>query len=170
MHLDCKSIILNQAWSCAADTVSALTYALTAKNQYNNINLDEAYSLIDIANAAGYDTVWLSNQVQYGLADTPITAIASSAKHQVWLHDKVGHLKDGRYLDMPAFYDENLIPELGKINMSDRMLIVIHLMGSHNSYKVRYPEEYEVYDTSNSELSKDEKNTAEYDKSVRYTD
>lgn len=163
-------IILNQAWSCAADTVSALTYALTAKNQYNNINLDEAYSLIDIANAAGYDTVWLSNQVQYGLADTPITAIASSAKHQVWLHDKVGHLKDGRYLDMPAFYDENLIPELGKINMSDRMLIVIHLMGSHNSYKVRYPEEYEVYDTSYSELSKDEKNTAEYDNSVRYTD
>ena len=163
-------IILNQAWSCAADTVSALTYALTAKNQYNNVKFDEAYSLIDIANAAGYDTVWISNQVQYGLADTPITAIASSAKHQVWLHDKVGHLKDGRYLDMPDFYDGNLIPELGKMNMSDRMLIVVHLMGSHNSYKVRYPEEYEVYDTSNAELSKDEKNTAEYDNSVRYTD
>lgn len=163
-------IIINQAWSCAADTVSALTYALTAKNQYNNINLDEAYSLIDIANAAGYDTVWLSNQVQYGLADTPITVIASSAKQQIWLHDKVGHLKDGRYLDMPEFYDGNLIPELDKIKMSDRMLIVIHLMGSHNSYKVRYPENYEVYDTSSSEISKEDKNTAEYDNSVRYTD
>ena len=30
---------LNKAWSCANDTVSALTYALTSKNQYNTEEL-----------------------------------------------------------------------------------------------------------------------------------
>ena len=134
---------LNKAWSCANDTVSALTYALTSKNQYNTEELKNAVSIIDVANAAGYDTVWLSNQVQYGLADTPITTIASEAKQQIWLHDKVGHLKDGRYLDLPDYYDEKLIPAMDNIRVSSRMLIVIHLMGSHNSYKVRYPDKYD---------------------------
>lgn len=167
---DKNFILFDNGWSCACDTVSALTYALTGKNQYNQITLDDAYSLIDIANAAGYDTVWLSNQVQYGFADTPITAIASSAKQQVWLHNKVGHLKDGRYVDMPDFYDESVVKALKDIQYSDRMLIVIHLMGSHNSYNVRYPEQFSVYDRDNKGLTKEEKNTAEYDNSVLYTD
>lgn len=156
---------LNKAWSCANDTVSALTYALTSKNQYNTEELKNAVSIIDVANAAGYDTVWLSNQVQYGLADTPITTIASEAKQQIWLHDKVGHLKDGRYLDLPDYYDEKLIPAMDNIRVSSRMLIVIHLMGSHNSYKVRYPDKYDFYKSE--DISSD---TNEYDNSIMYTD
>ena len=155
----------NTAWSCANDTVSALTYALTSKNQYNTEDLKDAVSIIDIANAVGYETVWLSNQVQYGLADTPITTIASEAKQQIWVHDKVGHLKDGRYLDLPDYYDERLIPAIDNIKLSSRMLIVIHLMGSHNSYKVRYPERYNIFTSGDKELDTDE-----YDNSILYTD
>lgn len=155
----------NKAWSCANDTVSALTYALTSKNQYNTEDLKDAVSIIDIANAVGYETVWLSNQVQYGLADTPITTIASEAKQQIWVHDKVGHLKDGRYLDLPDYYDERLIPAIDNIKLSSRMLIVIHLMGSHNSYKVRYPERYNIFTSGDKELDTDE-----YDNSILYTD
>lgn len=155
----------NKAWSCANDTVSALTYALTSKNQYNTEDLKDAVSIIDIANAVGYETVWLSNQVQYGLADTPITTVASEAKQQIWVHDKVGHLKDGRYLDLPDYYDERLIPAIDNIKLSSRMLIVIHLMGSHNSYKVRYPERYNIFTSGDKELDTDE-----YDNSILYTD
>ena len=155
----------DKAWSCANDTVSALTYALTSKNQYNSEKLKDAVSIIDVANAAGYDTVWVSNQVQYGLADTPITVIASEAKQQIWLHDKVGHLKDGRYLDIPDYYDEKIIPAMDTIKLSPRMLIVVHLMGSHNSYKVRYPEKYDVFKETDTDPS-----TNEYDNSILYTD
>lgn len=155
----------DKAWSCANDTVSALTYALTSKNQYNSEKLKDAVSIIDVANAAGYDTVWVSNQVQYGLADTPITVIASEAKQQIWLHDKVGHLKDGRYLDIPDYYDEKIIPAMDNIKLSPRMLIVVHLMGSHNSYKVRYPEKYDVFKATDTDPS-----TNEYDNSILYTD
>ena len=165
MLLQNNYVQFNKAWSCANDTVSALTYALTSKNQYNAEALKDAVSIIDIANASGYDTVWLSNQVQYGLADTPITTIASEAKQQIWLHDKVGHLKDGRYLDLPNYYDERLISALDNVKLSPRMLIVIHFMGSHNSYRVRYPEKYNVFKSGEQEADVDE-----YDNSILYTD
>ena len=154
-------IVFDKAWSCANDTVSALTYALTNKNQYNDVDLNKAFSLVEVANAAGYNTVWISNQVQYGLADTPITAIASEAKQQIWLRDKVGHMKDGRYLDVPDYYDERVVPSIDELEVSDKMLIVIHIMGSHNSYKVRYPDKFAKFSGDDSD---------EYDNSVLYTD
>lgn len=155
----------NNAWSCANDTVSALTYALTAKNQYNSVELKKAVSIIEAANAAGYDTVWLSNQVQYGLADTPITSIAADSKQQVWIRDKVGHLKDGRYLDLPDYYDEKILPAIDSIHFTKKMLIVIHLMGSHNSYKLRYPASYAIFNDS-----RDKSYIDYYDNSILYTD
>lgn len=163
---DKNFIQFNRAWSCANDTVSALTYALTNKNQYNNISLNEAVSIIDVANAAGYDTVWLSNQVQYGFADTPITAIAAEAKQQIFIHDRVGSMKDGRYLDLPDYFDEKLIPQLQDLKPTSKMLIVIHLMGSHYSYKVRYPAEYNIYDDTTAE----NQDINCYDNTIIYTD
>lgn len=36
------------------------------------MRLEDAYSIIEIAKAAGYDTWWISNQLKYGAYDTPI--------------------------------------------------------------------------------------------------
>lgn len=153
----------SNAWSCAADTVHALVYALTNKNQYNNIKLENAISLIDVANAAGYKTIWISNQAKIGLADTPITAIATEAKEQIWLRENIGHLKDGGYLDLPSFYDSRIIDCIDKLNVSSRTMIVIHLMGSHANYSIRYPKEYAVFKDGKSFID-------EYDNSILYTD
>ena len=165
MKNDDKFTQFNNTWSCANDTVSALTYALTAKNQYNAIKLKEAVSMIEVANVAGYETVWLSNQVKYGLADTPITSIAADSKQQIWIRDRVGHLKDGRYLDLPEYYDEKIVKAIDSIHFTKRMLIVIHLMGSHNSYKLRYPNSYAVFNDNGSKSYIDF-----YDNSILYTD
>lgn len=48
-------------------TVPVLTYALTDKNQYNSVSMAQAYSLIEVAAAAGFDTYWISNQERYGI-------------------------------------------------------------------------------------------------------
>lgn len=154
----------SNAWSCHTTTTANLTYALTSKNQYNTVDLQDSISLVDIANAAGYDTVWLSNQVQYGFADTPVTAIAADAKQQIWIHDKIGHMNDGGYVDLPEFYDEKLVSAMDDIQLSHKMLIVIHLMGSHNTYKMRYPENYALFHGADNEL------IDEYDNSIAYTD
>ena len=65
---------------------------------------------------------------------------------------------------MPEFYDEKLVSAMGEIKLSHKMLIVIHLMGSHNTYKMRYPENYALFHESDNEL------IDEYDNSIAYTD
>lgn len=151
------------AWSCAVDTVHSLNYALTNKNQYNDLDLSKAISIVDVANASGYKTIWISNQAKIGLADTPITAIASEAKEQIWLRNKIGHLKDGRYLDLPGYYDDRIINALDEVQLNERTLIVIHMIGSHANYDVRYPKDFAIF-------KNDESYIDEYDNSILYTD
>ena len=58
------TILFTHAYSNHSLTVPVLTYALSEKNQYNDIPLEDACSLMEVAKAAGYDTFWLSNQRQ----------------------------------------------------------------------------------------------------------
>lgn len=151
-----QMLMFQNAYSCQVQTVPALTYALTAKNQYNNIQLEDAVSLLEVAKAAGYNTVWLSNQVKMGSWGTPISVIAEEADQQVWLNTHVGNTLDTDY------YDGELVNRLDSIKMSDKMLIVLHLMGDHISYQSRYPAEFDKFynDGMNSE----------YDNSILYND
>ena len=149
-------VLFTNAYSCYCDTGHALPYVLTAKNQYNNMELKEAASIIDIAKAAGFQTVWLSNQVKFSGWDNPITIISDEADQQIRINSHIGNTLDTDY------YDGELVNRLNDIKYSDKMLIVIHLMGSHLSYHNRYPVEFEKF-TGEGYLS-------EYDNSVYYTD
>lgn len=156
----------DKAYACYTQTVQVLTYALTEKNQYNDIGLADAYSIIDMARAAGFTTTWISNQSRYGVWDTPIGAIGSTCDIQYWVNEYIGTnvvTKD---------YDEVLIPYLQKVDPNNRrQLIVIHLMGSHVSYWDRYPGSFYHYpvDTSK-ERTEAQVMTDEYDNSVLYND
>lgn len=156
MKQDKNLLLFQNAYSCHTHTVNTLTYALTSKNQYNSLDLKKAVSLIDVANAAGYQTVWLSNQVRFGSWGTPITVIAGAASRQIWINSHAG--------DTPVtdYYDGELVRRLQDIKPSDKMLIVIHLMGNHNAYHNRYPAEYNIF--------KGEGRLSEYDNSILYND
>ena len=153
---DPNLLIFQQAYSCQVLTVPALTYALTAKNQYNSLQLEQAVSLIDVAKAAGYRTVWLSNQVRYGAWGTPVTVIADEADQKIWINSHQGNTLDTEY------YDGELIRRLQDVKPSDKMLIVIHLMGNHISYHSRYPAEFDKF--------KADGKRSEYDNSILYND
>ena len=153
---DPNLLLFQQAYSCQVLTVPALTYALTAKNQYNSLQLEQAVSLIDVAKAAGYRTVWLSNQVRYGAWGTPITVIADEADQKIWINSHQGNTLDTEY------YDGELIRRLQEVKRSDKMLIVIHLMGNHISYHSRYPAEFDKF--------KADGKRSEYDNSILYND
>ena len=47
-------LLFDNAYSCHSHTVPVLTYALTAKNQYNTLPLEQAASIIEIAQAAAF--------------------------------------------------------------------------------------------------------------------
>lgn len=146
----------SNAHSCHTHTVPVLTYALTAKNQYNNIDLAKAISVVEAAEAAGFDTVWLSNQVKYGFWDTPTTVIAAEANQQQWINNNAGEITKTDY------YDLKLADSLDKIKYSGKMLIVIHLMGNHGSYSERYPAEFDKFTG--------DKDVDDYDNSILYND
>lgn len=149
-------ILFEKAFSCHTHTVPTLTYALTAKNQYNRIELQSAASIIEIAEAAGYETAWLSNQVQYSAWDTPITVIASEADQQSWINRNVGESTATNEFDLA------LLDSLKNLDIKEKMLIVIHLMGNHGSYGSRYPKDFRKFTGRNS--------VDEYDNSMLYND
>lgn len=149
-------LLFTRAFSCHTQTIPVLSYALTAKNQYNRIELSDALSLLEVAKAAGYETIWLSNQVKYGMWDTPVSVIASAADRQIWLNECTGNTS------FTAVYDGELAKTLDTIKIKEKTLIVLHLMGSHINYDQRYPKEYNRFGTKTDE--------AMYSNSVLYTD
>ena len=156
MKNDKNMLLFTKAYSCHTHTVPTLLYALTAKNQYNNIAVKKAVSVLEVAEAAGFETVWLSNQVKYSAWDTPVTSIASEANQQKWINSTLGESTNTDY------FDGKLIEELEKIKITDKMLIVMHLMGNHGSYEQRYPKAFEKYDGKNT--------IDKYDNSIIYND
>lgn len=156
MKNDKNMLLFTKAYSCHTHTVPTLLYALTAKNQYNNIAVKNAVSVLEVAEAAGFETVWLSNQVKYSAWDTSVTSIASEANQQKWINSTLGESTNTDY------FDGKLIEELEKIKITDKMLIVMHLMGNHGSYEQRYPKAFEKYDGKNT--------IDKYDNSIIYND
>ncbi len=156
MKNDKNMLLFTKAYSCHTHTVPTLLYALTAKNQYNNIAVKNAVSVLEVAEAAGFETVWLSNQVKYSAWDTPVTSIASEANQQKWINSTLGESTNTDY------FNGKLIEELEKIKITDKMLIVMHLMGNHGSYEQRYPKAFEKYDGKNT--------IDKYDNSIIYND
>jgi heptose-I-phosphate ethanolaminephosphotransferase len=148
-----KALIFKHPYSNHTHTVPTLTYALNQKNQYNEIPLTDSYSIIEMANAAGYDTWWISLKKKFGIWDTPVSEAAFTAKHQTWLDPYTN-------LDNAAV---NAMPD--KVN--GPTLIVLHLMGCHSNYKDRYPGPGQ-YPTEG--LSKDEARFNAYDNAVLYSD
>ena len=148
-------LLFNNVFSSWPQTVQALSYALTNANQYKQVEVSDAYSLIEIARAVGFDTYWLSNQRKYGMYETPITVISSTANHEIWTN--------GSAKMEGVFFDEELVNRLPKVDPNKNTLIIIHLMGSHQKYEKRVPKEFRQF-TGADEV------VASYDNSILYTD
>lgn len=157
-----ENILFTHAYSNHTHTVPTLTYALTEKNQYNAVPLEKAYSIIEVAKAAGYRTYWISNQVKYGAYDTPIAAIASSADQEIWINGNSG------YTTWTNYNDGELANKLRQIKFDSQKnnLVIIHLMGSHTDYQERYPKRQEKFSVKD----KKTRRINSYDNTVFYTD
>ncbi len=150
-------LLFRNAYSNTVSTVPTITYALSEKNQYNDLSLSDAYSLLEVAKAAGYKTYWLSNQFKWGPYDTPITDIAATAETQVWINNRAGDV------DNASYYDEKLADVLPDLSNDTHALVVVHLMGCHWTYSDRYPKEFDRFHGGDDRVDT-------YDNAVLYTD
>lgn len=118
-----------------------LNQVIDGKPEYQN-------NIITLANRAGFDTWWLSNQGQIGQYDTPIASIARRAK-------TVHFLKEGDFEADKNTRDEDLLaftPAALAQPVDRPRLLVYHLVGSHpkacDRTRGRYVEKLHSLETS----------------------
>ena len=120
-------IFLNLAYSNYPNTNMSLSKALTQSNQYNEIELSKAITLVGLAKKAHYRTFWISTQSNDGMYDSIATTIGDRADYTYWLNG----------------YDDEVYQKLSEIDISDNNFIVIHILGSHDRYTDRVPADFQ---------------------------
>ena len=147
-------------------TILSLDKVLTFSNQQQP-NKPKNASVIQMANAAGFTTYFISNQRPVGIHESIPTIIGSAAEH-------IYYTATDDYGDIN--YDEKVIPVLDQVlqEAPSKKIIFIQLIGTHLGYEKRYPETYNVFSgtdyPSTYKHKKAIKFTNSYDNAVRYND
>lgn len=111
------------AYSNFPNTLMSLSYAMTSANQYGDMDLSHAVSMVDAARAAGYRTDWISFQNRSSLSSAGVTLIAERSDASFWEKN----------------YDEYAVAVMKKLPSAKRRVLFINIMGSHYTYLARVP-------------------------------
>lgn len=159
-------LIFDEAISPSNQTVPSLTKVLTPATVREPDRFLTEPSILAAAKKAGYRTYWLSNQGRVGAFDSLISLIAHDAETTVFTNTEF----------YGTVYDEQLLYplEVALKDPSPHKFILMHLLGSHQSYLNRYPSEKAFFQGKDylGECGDEEQATtlSEYDNTVRYTD
>lgn len=130
-------VFLENYISTAPNTFLSLPRTLAISNgKETSVN----NNVVALANRAGYDTYWISNQGFVGEYDTPSTVIAMRANHRYFL-------KSGDYNSklVDDFSMLDLLPNI--LKKPENKVIFIHMIGSHPDPCKRlmgYPQRFSV--------------------------
>lgn len=151
-----------------ADVFKSLLNTFHPENE-GKANWYESTTLFDVTRPCGYKSVWLSNQTKNGMWDNLVGNITELSDTSVF----VGN----RYfiMDRP-WCDGELIPITNKMvssyNDHSLTLTIVHLMGNHEAFNLRYPPEYSIFQISDyRDYPENQREIrAHYDNSVLYND
>ncbi len=159
-------LLFEAAISPSNQTIPSLTKMLTPATVQEPDRFLTEPSILTAAKRAGYHTYWLSNQGRAGHFDTLISLIAHDAEKTIFTNTEF----------YGTVYDEALLRPLRDVLAEDppHKFIVLHTLGSHQSYRNRYPPEktfFHAKDYAEESLTEEQATAqSEYDNSVRYTD
>lgn len=165
-QLDDRMLVLGNAWSVDASTLPAL------RNIFN-FGLPDAQNpqhVLALARAAGYKTWWISNHDDVAIEQTH-ARLADVVDMVNRTPGRASASLDGEILDCVQ-------EALG--DSASRKLIVVHLMGAHPHYRLRFPDGANPFDDSvdavETKLMKDgrsawvRRSRHEYDSALLYHD
>jgi len=154
-------------------TDSAVPIIVSRKPENERSRLFGEKSIVSLFKEAGFHTTWLSNQARQN-ASSPLGLPAFEADELRYLNVASNNIF-GR-----TTYDELLLPALRKVlgRPERKQFVVLHLLGSHDSYQKRYPPLFNHWRPSasdpitsdDSEMALRQKFNNSYDNSILYTD
>ncbi|WGD34321.1 sulfatase-like hydrolase/transferase [Olleya sp. YS] len=147
-------------------TIVSLDKILTFSD-INSPNKKNNTSIVQLANAAGFDTYWISNQRPVGMHEriSSIIANAATEKHFV----STDNSDD-------IIYDEALLPVLDTVlkKPTKKKMIFLHLIGTHGRFANRFPEQFNYFKDHkvDAKFKHDKAFTLinDYDNAIRYND
>ena len=166
-----KLLVFNDVISPAASTVESMMTMLTPADLDNPDAWMAKPNLLMLAEAAGYKTFWVSNQTRN---DGWIGMLAGEADESDFINFGLGRGENN--------FDGNLFQPFSHAlaDAAPKKLIVVHLLGAHPSYDMRYPSRFSYFDkqhdivsaqmTSQGRSSWIRSQRDEYDNAIRYGD
>lgn len=126
--------VYQDAITPATATVAALRRLLTFADNESQKPWYEHNNIMDVMHAAGYRTYWLSNQESSGIWGNVAQLFASRADESHFTQPRESHEENGNL-------DERLFPMVDEMlaRPAAKNFYVIHLMGGHGLYYLRYP-------------------------------
>jgi heptose-I-phosphate ethanolaminephosphotransferase len=117
-------------------TIEALQQVLTFADEQNPDAYLTTPSIMNMMKQAGYKTYWITNQQTMTKRNTMLTTFSKQADEQVYLNNNLN--QDARQ------YDGDVLAPFSKVlaDAAPRKLIIVHLLGTHMSYKYRFPPEF----------------------------
>jgi heptose-I-phosphate ethanolaminephosphotransferase len=164
-------VVFNDVVSPAASTMPSLRKMLTPAHLGQPDEWRRKPDVLALAEEAGYKTYWLSNQA---INDGWVGLVSAQADERRFINLGAGRHENN--------YDANLLPHFDRAlaDQALRKLIVVHLLGAHPAYNMRYPSEFSRFDNIVDEVSTtlDQKGRPfwirqqrnEYDNAILYND
>lgn len=130
-------LIFNDVIAPHTHTIPSLNKVLSLSN-YESPDVIHCGSIVQLANAAGFNTYWVSNQQPIGIHETLVTAISKATKEQFFTNALTNKQTE---------HDEKLLPFIEDVlNKKDpKKIIFVHLYGTHISYKFSYPPSFQKF-------------------------
>lgn len=162
---DGSLVVFSSVKSPAPTTNEALSQILSLPDHQKNKDWYENPMLPTALSKSGYQTYWISNQCATGLYDRTLSEIALLCDSAVFTTD-----------DYQNIYDDALFSPLmeyvGTSSDANPKFCVVHLMGSHYRFNLRYPENYTKFEEDDYLNQKAERREtfATYDNSILFND
>jgi heptose-I-phosphate ethanolaminephosphotransferase len=120
-------------------TIEILQQALTFANEKQPDRFPSEPTLMNLMKQAGYKTYWITNQQTMTRRNTLLTTFSQQA-------DEAYYLNNNRSQNTRQ-YDEVVLTPFAKVLQEDapKKFIVVHLLGTHSQYALRYPAQYEKF-------------------------
>jgi len=160
---DSSLVLYTQVESPSVGTDGAFRYIINANRRPNADHYYEKATIAEIFRSVGYRTLWFSNQAEKGLFDSMSSGFAKVCDEQHFTGFPNQNKYDGKLIDMITQY---------QFKDDEKYLVFVHLMGQHEGFHERYPEEYSVYNAEEyREYPENQREIrARYDNATLYND